>query len=125
VHRVAGRHGDRGTFEYYLLQIGHGMYPWTGFVGAAIVSSLAKLRRPTQSDGRAKLRIFALVWLLVMFGTMSLVNTKFHHYILPGLPALAILIGLFIDDLVTAPSVADALSLLLVGTPLIALAARD
>jgi len=124
VHRAAGRHGDRGTFEYYLLQIGHGMYPWTGFVGASIVSSLAKLGGADR-DGRARLRIFAFVWLLVMFTTMSLVNTKFHHYILPGLPALAILIGLYIDDLVTAPSTADALALLVIGVPLLALSARD
>ncbi len=122
VHRAAGRHGDRGTFEYYLLQIGHGMFPWTGFVGASVLSSMAKLRG---ADTRAKLRIFALVWLLVMFATMSFVNTKFHHYILPGLPALAILIGLFIDDLATAPSLGDSLLLLLVGVPLTGLAARD
>ena len=42
-----------------------------------------------------------MVWFLVEFSTVSLVNTKFHHYILPALPALAILAGLFLDELLT------------------------
>ncbi len=42
---------------------------------------------------RAQLIGFALVWFLVDFTTVSLVNTKFHHYILPALPALAVLGG--------------------------------
>jgi 4-amino-4-deoxy-L-arabinose transferase-like glycosyltransferase len=122
VHRAAGRHGDRGTFEYYVLQIGHGMYPWTGFIAASLVAALARLRG---NDQRGKLRVFAVTWFLVMFVTMSLVNTKFHHYILPGLPALAILAGLFIDDLIARPTLADAGALALLGVPSVALAARD
>ena len=122
VHRAAGRHGDRGTFEYYILQIGHGMYPWTGFIAASLLAAVGRLRA---QDQRGKLRIFALTWFLVMFVTMSVVNTKFHHYILPGLPALAILAGLFIDDLVARPSLSDAGLLSLVGVPMLALAARD
>src|SRR5207245_9603168 len=73
VHRAAGRHGDRGTFEYYMLQIGHGMFPWTAFVLAAVLSSLRKL---TGGDARTRLRGFALVWFVTMFAVMSLVNTK-------------------------------------------------
>ncbi|MSP62030.1 MAG: hypothetical protein EXR72_17200 [Myxococcales bacterium] len=123
LHRAAGRHGDRGTFEYYILQIGQGMFPWTAFVAAGLLAALAKLK---SGDGqRDRLRIFALVWFLVIFTVMSLVNTKFHHYILPGLPALAILAGLLIDDLVAHPKMGDVLALLLGGAPLLALAARD
>ncbi len=124
VHRAAGRHGDRGTFEYYILQVGHGMFPWTGFVAASLVASLARLRGPV-SDARGKLRLFALLWFFTMFMVMSLVNTKFHHYILPGLPGLAILIGLFIDDLLASPSRREAAALLGLGVPLVALAGRD
>src|SRR5262249_16059467 len=109
-------------FEYYILQIGHGMYPWTGFVAAALLAALGKLRA---DDQRGKLRVFAMTWFLVMFVTMSVVNTKFHHYILPGLPALAILVGLVIDDLVSRPSLSDATALALAGVPVLALAARD
>ncbi len=146
VHRAAGRHGDRGTFEYYILQIGQGMFPWTAFVAAGLLTALARMKgdddaRPARSavseanDGRAsfeakrdertRLRVFALVWTLVMFTVMSLVNTKFHHYIVPALPALAILGGLLLDDLFEAPQKGDALALLLAGLPALVLAARD
>lgn len=122
VRRAAGRHGDRGTFEYYILQIGHGMYPWVGVVAPAFFLSL---RRLVGTDGRTRLRGFALAWFLVMFAVMTLVNTKFHHYILPGLPALAILAGLMLDELVTEPRVIDALGVLVVGLPLLGLVGRD
>ena len=122
VRRAAGRHGDRGTFEYYITQIGHGMFPWVGVVVAAVITSLSRLA-PT--DARGRLRAFALLWFLVMYSVMSLVNTKFHHYILPGLPGLAILAGLYLDELTTNPRKRDALVLLLLGAPLLALAGRD
>ena len=61
--------------------------------------------RGCASRSRARgLAGFALVWFLVEFTMVSLVNTKFHHYILPALPALAILAGLFLDELLTAPT---------------------
>ena len=122
VHRAAGRHGDRGTFDYYILQIGQGMFPWTGFVAAGVLAALGRMRG---SDGRTRLRVFAIVWFLILFTVMSLVNTKFHHYIVPALPALAILGGLLLDDLFARPKLGDALALLLAGVPMLALAARD
>ena len=39
-----GRHGDRGTFDYYLQYIGYGMFPWSGLVTLAGALSFAKLR---------------------------------------------------------------------------------
>ena len=90
-----GRHGDRGTFEYYLQYIGYGMFPWSGI---AALGRRARLHAAARKSPRAQLVGFALVWFLVEFATVSLVNTKFHHYILPALPALAILAGLFLDD---------------------------
>ena len=122
VKRAAGRHGDRGTFEYYLLQIGHGMFPWSAIVPVAALTALARLKGDSP---RAKLRAFAVVWFLVMFAVVSLVNTKFHHYILPGLPALAILAGLYLDELFTEPRRGDALPLLIVGLPMLVMAGRD
>lgn len=126
VHRAEGRHGDRGTFEYYLEQIGLGMFPWAGIVPAALLSALAGLRkRFDEANGRERLTVFALVWFLVMWAVVTLVNTKFHHYILPALPALAILAGLLLDDLLSRPKVGDALAVLLVGVPCVVLAGRD
>ena len=125
VHRAAGRHGDRGTFEYYFQQIGIGMFPWTGVIAAAVIATLGKLPSLRGAGTREKLRGYALLWMLVMFTVVSLVNTKFHHYILPALPALAILAGLFLDELFTAPELRSAIALLFVGVPILGLAARD
>ena len=122
VNRAAGRHGDRGTFEYYLQYIAYGMFPWSGLVTLAGALSFTKLR---EKSVRAQLVGFAIVWFLVEFSTVSLVNTKFHHYILPALPALAILTGLFLDDLLRAPTRAQLWGLGLIALPLTFLAGRD
>ena len=66
-----------------------------------------------------------LRYLAVEFSTVSLVNTKFHHYILPALPALAILAGLFLDDFLKAPSKGQLWSMALVAVPLTFLSGRD
>lgn len=90
INRATGRSGDRGTFEYYLPWLGYGMFPWSGF---ALLGFLRGLRDP-----RRALAAFALVWAAVDIATVTLVATKFHHYILPALPAVAILAGITLDD---------------------------
>jgi 4-amino-4-deoxy-L-arabinose transferase-like glycosyltransferase len=120
VHRAGGRHGDRGTFEYYIQWIGYGMFPWSGFVTVGAIAAFKKLR-----DGRGGLYGFALAWFVAEFAVMSLVNTKFHHYILPALPALAVLAGLFLDELLTAPERWHAILTALVAAPLTFLCGRD
>jgi 4-amino-4-deoxy-L-arabinose transferase-like glycosyltransferase len=101
VHRAAGRHGDRGAVDYYFQWIGYAMFPWSGIGAVATLFSLDSLRR---GHPRRGLIGFALVWLLVELTVMTIVGTKFHHYILPALPAVAILIGVFVDDLLTSPN---------------------
>jgi 4-amino-4-deoxy-L-arabinose transferase-like glycosyltransferase len=122
VRRAEGRHGDRGTFEYYLQYIGYGMFPWSGIVTAAGALSFKRLRN---LGPRAALTAFALTWFVVELTVMTLVNTKFHHYILPALPALAILTGLFIDELLANPTRAQSWTLALLGVPLTFVCGRD
>ncbi len=100
VHRAQGRHGDRGTFEYYLQQITNGMFPWSGVVAASMVWVGRWLKGSDEKDAsRRQLVLLCLAWFIIDFGVVTLVNTKFHHYILPALPALAILAGLLLDEL--------------------------
>ena len=122
VHRAGGRHGDRGMFDYYIEWVGYGMFPWSGIVALGSLLSFKKLR---DADPRKGLIGFALVWFLVEFSTMSLVNTKFHHYILPALPALAILAGVMLDDILRAPQRIHAVGLLLIAAPITFLCGRD
>ncbi len=116
VRRSAGRHGDRGAFEYYLQYVGYGMFPWSGIVTASGLWAFIKLRRP--KDAKSALVLFALVWFLVEFTIMTAVATKFHHYILPALPALAVLAGIFLDDLMESPILGDVLLLVFVALPI-------
>jgi 4-amino-4-deoxy-L-arabinose transferase-like glycosyltransferase len=120
INRAAGRHGDRGMFDYYWHELGIGIFPWSG---PALLGTLTAFFRP--STPRQALARFALVWLLVDVVTISLVNTKFHHYVLPALPAAIILGALFLDDLMAAPQRWQALALAIVATPLTFACGRD
>jgi 4-amino-4-deoxy-L-arabinose transferase-like glycosyltransferase len=122
VHRAGGRHGDRGTFEYYVQYVGYGMFPWSGIVTLA---ALLGFRPRAEDDPRRGLVMFAMVWFVVEFTIMSLVNTKFHHYILPALPALAILAGVMLDEVLRAPARVHALGLWLLAVPVTLLCGRD
>jgi 4-amino-4-deoxy-L-arabinose transferase-like glycosyltransferase len=115
VNRALGRSGDRGTFEYYVPWIGYGLFPWCG---VAIVGVLRAL-----SDPRRALAAFALAWAAVDLATVTLVTTKFHHYILPALPAVAILAGLAVEDFWLGRL--RPVELGLVALPLVVLCGRD
>jgi 4-amino-4-deoxy-L-arabinose transferase-like glycosyltransferase len=87
----------KGSFAYFLEQLGYGVFPWV----AALPGALGELVRaqPRERDPRQDLALFAGLWAAIAYATMSLSSTKFHHYIFPAVPALAILCGLFLDRL--------------------------
>ena len=96
VNRAAGRHGDRGTFEYYLEWMLYGTFPWSGIVAASV---LRAMRAKANGSPRERLARFALCWLVVDYVVLTLVRTKFHHYLLPMLPPLALCAGVALDEL--------------------------
>lgn len=98
LHDVFGRigvgvHGDRGGIGYYIEQLAYGMFPWI----AVVPASLGLAGRASQDEGetieRKRLRLFVLLWALLTFVLMSMSQTKFHHYILPAIPPLAVMVG--------------------------------
>ncbi|MBT8494379.1 MAG: hypothetical protein KJO07_15090 [Deltaproteobacteria bacterium] len=91
-----GVHGDRGTFEYYVSQLGIGMWPWAALLPGALATVLvARMAKTTESS----VRLLVGTWAIVGFALFAAVQTKFHHYILPVVPALGILIAFFLDDM--------------------------
>ena len=78
-----------------------------------------------RSTPRAKLASLALVWAFTDWALVTLVNTKFHHYILPALPALAILAALCIDELFERADRTLVTGLLIIGLPVTLLSGRD
>jgi 4-amino-4-deoxy-L-arabinose transferase-like glycosyltransferase len=115
-----GVHGDTGTFNYFARQLGIGMWPWAALLPAALATALT--RRLRASEGH--LRLVVGLWAIVAVAMFCLVQTKFHHYIFPAVPALAILVAFFLDDLlagrVSRPMLGAA-----IGAALILLIGRD
>ncbi len=94
---TSGVHGERGTFDFFMSQIGIGLFPWVALLPAAIGGVLSKVD-PRTREGRV--RLLVAIWAVAAVAFFSAVQTKFHHYIFPALPALGILIAFWLDDLI-------------------------
>ncbi len=90
---AAGVHGDKGTVEYFLGQIGYATFPWLALLPAALGAGLWLRGRSTRDGGRDAL-VLLVLWLLSSFVLFSAMVTKFHHYILPAIVPAGILIGI-------------------------------
>ncbi|MCP3098959.1 glycosyltransferase family 39 protein [Myxococcus sp. K15C18031901] len=86
-----------GTFIYFIEQGGFAIFPWVALLpGAFAVVSRLKLRSQNNADHLASI---AVLWVAFSFVLLSSSATKFHHYVFPVLPGLAILLALFADRL--------------------------
>lgn len=117
-----GVHGERGTFDYFVHQLGIGMFPWSALVPAALLRWIGGAS--ASRDRRQHLATFALVWAAVAFSLFSLMETKFHHYALPVIPPLAILLALWLDDLMESRRVVSIIGIV-AGVGLTLLLVRD
>jgi 4-amino-4-deoxy-L-arabinose transferase-like glycosyltransferase len=131
---VIGRHGDRGTFEYFVRELGYGMLPWIALVPAALGWSVMRGRRvgttggvvgPEGEDRKQDIIRLGAIWFVAGYALVSLSMTKFHHYVLPAIPGLAIVVGCFIDELIARRGWRRAAVVALIGIPLLALVAID
>jgi len=133
---VVGRHGDRGTFEYFVRELGYAVLPWIAIAPAALGAAvMRRMRRTTgvsagtveaaADERRQGIFWFGAIWFVCGYALVSLSVTKFHHYILPALPGLAIAIGCFLDDLVKRRDARTAAAAAVVGIPLLALVLVD
>jgi 4-amino-4-deoxy-L-arabinose transferase-like glycosyltransferase len=92
VHQI-----DEGSFEHFARWLGIGLFPWSALVPAALARFFTDERAREHSD-RARAGLMLLLWALIAFTLFTLSSTKFHHYIFPAVPALAMLVALAIDD---------------------------
>jgi 4-amino-4-deoxy-L-arabinose transferase-like glycosyltransferase len=111
-----------GTFIYFIEQGGYAIFPWVALLpGAFAVVSRLKLRSASKAD---HLALIAVLWVAFSFWLLASSATKFHHYVFPILPGLAILIALFIDRLWKDGPAEHAVSLLF-GLVLFILVGKD
>ncbi len=132
---VTGRHGDRGSFEYFVRELGYGLYPWIALAPAALAWVTMRLFGERAASGgladqtavakRRDILWFGAIWFVAGYALVSLSMTKFHHYILPALPGLAIAVGCMLDDVLTEKRTRLALLAVVAGAPLLALVAYD
>ena len=97
---TAGVHGDKGTIQYFISQLGYGTFPWIAFVPAALVLwSRSQVRGGAESRARdqQQLYLFCCLWFFASFTLFSAMTTKFHHYIFPAVIPLGILVGITLD----------------------------
>jgi 4-amino-4-deoxy-L-arabinose transferase-like glycosyltransferase len=119
---MLGRHGDRGTFEYFLRELGYGVLPWVALAPAALADMVMR-----KVDDARKQAIYWLggIWFVAGYALVSLSMTKFHHYVMPAIPGLAIVIGCFLDDLLLRKDARRAWLSALVGVPLLGVILAD
>ncbi len=111
-----------GDFTYFIQQGGFAMFPWVALIpGALAVVGRLKLKERSGFDqvGLVAVLSFVVTWALI--GSSA---TKFHHYVLPMLPWLAMLMGLYIDRL-WEEGLDKHLATLLFGVPIFLLVAKD
>lgn len=88
---VSNKYHHPGPIYFYLPVVLSLAFPWTVGLGAALIS----MRRWAWRGQSALdcLRVFALLWLIVPIVFFSFSGSKLTAYILPVLPAIALLVG--------------------------------
>lgn len=100
---TSGVHGDNGSIQYFIWQLGYGLFPWVGLVPAALASWLLSKPRSSASRVQRDMLMMLGLWFATSFTLFSAMTTKFHHYIFPAVPPIAAMIGVLLDRLLPTP----------------------
>jgi 4-amino-4-deoxy-L-arabinose transferase-like glycosyltransferase len=91
INRVTSKLEDHGGFPgYYFVFVMITFYPWSCLVPASLAAAWSR-RKTSPTLG------FLLGWVIGPLIPLELMQTKLIHYYLPALPALAILVGWFLE----------------------------
>lgn len=91
--------GHRGPLFYYIPVIILGFFPWIAYLPSSIkdvFENLKKLFREKllPDSAEAQIKVFVFIWFSFIFIFFSFSKTKLPNYILPSIPALAILLSI-------------------------------
>jgi 4-amino-4-deoxy-L-arabinose transferase-like glycosyltransferase len=86
--------GHRGSVFFYPLAILVGFFPWSVFAIPLAIDTALQVRR---NDRFHPAYLFCLCWLGVYVVIFSLARTKLPSYVTPCYPALALLVGDYVD----------------------------
>ncbi|MGO9611855.1 MAG: ArnT family glycosyltransferase [Dissulfurispiraceae bacterium] len=76
--------GHNGPVFYYIPALIVGLFPWIAFLPGGVVNTFKR---------RHGVNLFAFIWLIFIVAFFSFSTTKLPNYILPAIPAAAILIS--------------------------------
>lgn len=101
-HYTFGRYtgvieNQSGPFWYYLPVIVLGFFPWIAFLPVAIAWAIRRLRAADATPEVARLVRLAFVWIVLPLVFFSFAKTKLPNYLALEFPALALLVGLYLD----------------------------
>jgi 4-amino-4-deoxy-L-arabinose transferase-like glycosyltransferase len=95
--------GDDTSFRFYVWQLGYALFPWTALAPLALARAVSS----GVENAKREAATFCVAWSVLGFALFTMMGTKFHHYVFPIVPPLAMVIGLLLDDLLDeAPSAA-------------------
>jgi hypothetical protein len=89
--------GDDTSFRFYVWQLGYALFPWTGLAPLGLLWWLRRSDRKNGETGDAS--VMLVMWFLFAFALFSFMGTKFHHYIFPAVPPVAMLVGVVLHDM--------------------------
>jgi hypothetical protein len=101
--------GDDTSFRFYVWQLGYALFPWTALAPLGLLWWLRPGGRkavPDADDHRTNMSVLFCLWFVLTFAVFSFMGTKFHHYIFPAIPPIAMLIGVVLDDMLGEGDVA-------------------
>jgi len=100
--------GDDTSFRFYVWQLGYALFPW---IALAPLGLMWWMRGAPDGQGdraeRMDVSVLLVMWALIAFSLFSFMGTKFHHYIFPAVPPIAMLIGIVLDEML-GPEPVDA-----------------
>lgn len=110
-------HASGAVWYYFIPVLLVGFFPWTPILFQSIWTAL------TSNSRERPILLFFIIWAAVVFVFFSLSATKLVSYILPMFPALAVIAGWYIDQMMeqgrARPRIAATLLTLLLGSALI------
>jgi 4-amino-4-deoxy-L-arabinose transferase-like glycosyltransferase len=84
-------HHREGAWYYFFAMLIPGIVPWLGVLAQSLILGARR------EAGQFRPRLMALIWAVFIFAFFSKSSSKLPGYILPIFPALALLVGYYLD----------------------------
>ncbi len=104
-HYTIGRYtgvieNQSGPLWYYVPVVVLGFFPWIAFFPGAIGYGISALRATGTQPNVARLWRLAFTWIVLPFLFFSFAKTKLPNYIALEMPALALVVALYVDAVI-------------------------